>query len=128
MTIFQFASGVLGYLGSSEATPRTNWMYVYGTDAILQCSVSLPNLPFDEYLKIGSVVDKFTLLQLIDKSKDKPEAVPLSIGDPILDTGHEFTSYKRMVGILAQAFRPIRPASNPGSWNCGMDPDHGLGS
>jgi UDP-N-acetyl-2-amino-2-deoxyglucuronate dehydrogenase len=90
MTIFQFASGVLGYLGSSYATPRTNWMYVYGTDAILRCSVSLPNLPFDEYLKIWSVVDKFTLLQLFDKSKDRPEAVPLSVGDPILEEIDEF--------------------------------------
>ena len=32
----------------------------------------------------------FTLLQLIDKSKDKPEAVPLSIGDPILEESDEF--------------------------------------
>jgi len=44
------------------------------------------------------------------------------IGDPILDTGHEFTSSKRMVGILAQACRPIRPVSDPGTWSCGMDP------
>ena len=90
MTIFQFESGVLGYLGSSYATPRTNWMNVYGTEAILLCSVSLPNVPFDEYLKIWPVVDKYTLLQLFDKRKDKPESVPLSIGDPILEEIDEF--------------------------------------
>jgi len=90
MTIFQFESGVLGYLGSSYATPRTNWMNVYGTEAILLCSVSLPNVPFDEYLKIWPIVDKYTLLQLFDKRKDKPEAIPLSIGDPILEEIDEF--------------------------------------
>lgn len=90
MTIFQFESGVLGYLGSSYVTPRTNWMNVYGTDAILLCSVSLPNVPFDEYLKIWPVVDKYTLLQLFDKRKDKPETIPLSIGDPILEEIDEF--------------------------------------
>ena len=90
MTIFQFESGVLGYLGSSYVTPRTNWVYVYGTEAILSCTVSLPNLPFDEYLKIWPVVDKYTLLQLFDKDKDNPEIVPLSIGDPILEEIDEF--------------------------------------
>ncbi|MFC1983966.1 Gfo/Idh/MocA family protein [Chloroflexota bacterium] len=90
MTILQFKSGVLGYLGSSYITPRTNWMYVYGTEAVLSCSVSLPNLPFDEYLKIWPVVDKYTLLQLFDKRKDKLEKVPLSIGDPILEEIDEF--------------------------------------
>jgi len=90
MTIFQFESGVLGYLGSSYATPRTNWVYVYGTEAMLLCSVALPNVPFDEYLKIWPVVDKYTLLQLFDKRKDKPEGIPLSIGDPILEEIDEF--------------------------------------
>jgi predicted dehydrogenase len=90
MTIFQFESGVLGYLGSSYVTPRTNWMNVYGTEAILLCSVSLPNVPFDEYLKIWPIVDKYTLLQLFDKRKDKPETIPLSIGDPILEEIDEF--------------------------------------
>ncbi len=90
MTVFQFRSGVLGYLGSSYATPRTNWMNVNGTEAILLCSVSLPNVPFEEYLKIWPVVDKYTQLQLFDKRKDKPETIPLSIGDPILEEIDEF--------------------------------------
>ena len=90
MTIFQFESGVLGYLGSSYATPRTNWLYVYGTEAMLLCSVSLPNVPFDEYLKVWTVVDRYTTLQLFGKGKDKPEEIALPIGDPILEEIDEF--------------------------------------
>jgi predicted dehydrogenase len=90
MTIFQFESGVLGYLGSSYATPRTNWLYVYGTEAMLLCSVSLPNVPFDEYLKVWTVVDRYTTLQLFGKGKDKPEDIALPIGDPILEEIDEF--------------------------------------
>jgi predicted dehydrogenase len=90
MTICQFQSGVLGYLGSSYATPRTNWLKVYGTDAILSCSVSLPNVPFDEYLKIWPVVDQYTLLELFDKRKDKPEPISLPVGDPILEEIDDF--------------------------------------
>jgi predicted dehydrogenase len=85
MTTFQFASGVLGYLGSTYSSPRSNWIYVYGTDGHLFCSVSLPNVPFDEYLQIWSVVDQYTTLHLFDKSQDKPEMIPLPIGDPILE-------------------------------------------
>ncbi len=96
MTTFQFASGVLGYLGSTYSSPRANWIYVYGTDAHLFCSVSLPNLPFDEYLKIWSVVDKYTTLQLFDKSQDKPETISLQIGDPILEEIDEFADCIRL--------------------------------
>ncbi len=90
MTTFQFASGVLGYLGSTYSSPRANWIYVYGTEGHLFCSVSLPNVPFDEYLRIWSVVDEYTTLQLFEKSQDKPETIPLSIGDPVLEEIDEF--------------------------------------
>jgi predicted dehydrogenase len=90
MTIFQFESGVLGYLGSTYVSPRANWMYVYGTDAHLFCTLSLPNVPFDEYLKIWSVVDKYTTLQIFDKNKDNPETISLPVGDPILEEMDEF--------------------------------------
>jgi len=90
MTTFQFESGVLGYLGSTYVSPRANWIYAYGTDAHLLCRLTLPNVAFDEYLQIWPVVDKYTLLQLFDKSKDKPETIPLSIGDPILEEIDEF--------------------------------------
>lgn len=90
MTTFQFESGVLGYLGSTYASPRANWIYTYGTDAHLFCTLSLPNLPFDEYLRVWSVVDQYTTLHLFEKGKDKPDIVPLSIGDPILEEIDEF--------------------------------------
>jgi len=92
MTIFKFESGLLGYLGSSYATPRTNWINVYGSDAILLCSVSLPNVPFDEYLKIWAIVDRYTTLQLLEKSKDRAENVPLPVGDPILEEIDDFAN------------------------------------
>lgn len=90
MTTFRFESGVLGHLGSTYASPRANWIRAYGTDGHLICNLSLPNLPFDEYLKVWSVVDKYTCLQLFDKGKDEPETVPLPIGDPILEEVDEF--------------------------------------
>jgi len=90
MTTFQFESGVLGYLGSTYVSPRANWVYAYGTEGHLFCTLSLPNLPFDEYLRVWSVVDRYTLLQFFDKGKDKPETIPLSIGDPILEEIDEF--------------------------------------
>jgi len=89
MTTLQFESGVLGYLGSTYVSPRTNWIYVYGTDAQLFCNLSLPNASFEEYLRIWSVVDKYTVLQLLGKS-DKPETIPVPVGDPILEEIDEF--------------------------------------
>ena len=47
-------------------------------------------MPFDEYLQVWSVVDRYTRLQRFDKSKDKPETIPLSVGDPILEEIDEF--------------------------------------
>lgn len=90
MTTFRFASGVLGHIGSTYASPRANWIRAYGTDGHLLCNLGLPNLPFDEYLKVWSVVDKYTCLQFFDKAKDEPETVPLPIGDPILEEVDEF--------------------------------------
>ena len=92
MTIFQFESGVLGYLGSSYATPRMNWVHVYGTEATALCTVSLPNVPFDEYLKVWTVVDRYTSLQLYGKKMDKPQEVPLTVGDPILEEIDDFAT------------------------------------
>ena len=89
MTTFRFESGVLGHLGSTYASPRANWIRAYGTDGHLICSLGLPNLPFDEYLKVWSVVDRYTCLQLF-KGKDEPETLPLPIGDPILEEVDEF--------------------------------------
>jgi len=90
ITIFQFESGVLGYLGSTYASPRANWIYVYGTEAHLFCTLSLPNLPLDEYLKIWPVADRYTTLQLFEKDQDTPENIPLPVGDPVLEEIDEF--------------------------------------
>lgn len=90
MTSCRFESGVLGHLGSTYASPRANWIRAYGTDGHLICNLGLPNLPFDEYLKVWSIVDKYTHLQLFGKGKDDLETIPLPIGDPILEEVDEF--------------------------------------
>lgn len=90
MTVFQFESGVLGYLGSTYVSPRTNWIYVYGTEGQLFCQLFLPNVPREEYLQIWPVVDKYTSLQIIGKNKGQPEPISLSLGDPILEEIDEF--------------------------------------
>jgi predicted dehydrogenase len=89
-TIFEFESGALGYLGSNYASPKANWIYVYGTKANLLCSLTLPEVPFEEYLKIWPVVDRYTKLLLFEKGKDGPQAVPLTEGDIILEQIDEF--------------------------------------
>ncbi len=89
-TIFEFESGVLGYLGSNYASPKANWIYVYGTKANLLCSLALPEVPFEEYLKIWPVVDRYTKLLLFEKGKDGPQEIPLTEGDPILEQIDEF--------------------------------------
>lgn len=89
-TIFQFESGVLGYLGSNYASPKANWMYIYGTEANLLITLSLPNVPFDEYLKVWPVVDRYTRLKIFEKGKDGEEDIPLPIGDPIMEEIDEF--------------------------------------
>ncbi|MFQ5903046.1 MAG: Gfo/Idh/MocA family protein [Candidatus Binatia bacterium] len=89
-TIFEFESGVLGYLGSNYASPKANWIYVYGTKANLLCLLSLPEVPFEEYLKIWPVVDRYTKLLLFEKGKDGAQEIPLTKGDPILEEIDEF--------------------------------------
>ncbi len=89
-TIFEFESGVLGYLGSNYASPKTNWIYAYGTKANLLCMLSLPEVPFEEYLKIWPVVDRYTKLLLFEKGKDGAQDIPLAERDPILEEIDEF--------------------------------------
>jgi len=90
VTIFQFESGILGYLGSNYASPKSHWIYVYGTEANLSCRVTLPEVPFEEYLNIWPVVDQYTRLLLYEKGKDEPKDIPLTAGDPILEEIDEF--------------------------------------
>jgi predicted dehydrogenase len=90
-TIFEFESGVLGYLGSNYASPKTNWIYVYGTKANLLCTIALPEeVSFEEYLKIWPVVDRHTKLLLFEKGKDGTQDISFTKGDPILEEIDEF--------------------------------------
>ncbi len=89
-TIFEFASGILGYLGCNFACPRTNWMYVYGTEANLLRTVARPDRKFGEQVKQSSSVDQYTRLELFEKGKDQARGIPLRMGDPILEQIDEF--------------------------------------
>lgn len=88
--LFQFESGISGYLGCNYASPKANWIYAYGTEANLQCTLSLPQVSFDEYLNIWPVVDRYTKLLLFEKGKEGSRDIPLTEGDPILEEIDEF--------------------------------------
>lgn len=89
-TIFRFESGILGYLGSNYCSPKANHMIVYGTEANLRCTITLPNVPFDEYLKMWPVVDQFTQLMMFARDQDRGCEIPLAVGNPILEEVEEF--------------------------------------
>jgi predicted dehydrogenase len=90
LTIFRFASGVLGYIGCSYAAPKSHWIQLYGTKAKAACTVSLPEVPFDEYLKVWSEVDRYTELIVHPKGRGGAEKIALAPGDPILEQIDEF--------------------------------------
>lgn len=87
-TILEFESGILGYLGCKFASPRTNWMYVYGTEANLVRTVARVDRRFDVERKQGP--DQSTRLELFGKGETEPTPVPLTIGDPLLEEIDEF--------------------------------------
>lgn len=89
-TILQFESGVLGYLGSNYDCPKANWMYVYGTEANLLCTVTLPELPFDEAMIRLQDVDRDTRVQLFEKGKTGSRDISIDVGNPILEEIDEF--------------------------------------
>ena len=89
-TIFQFESGILGYLGCNFASPRNNWIRIYGTEANLSCTVLLPDLPFAELVKSVTKADQYTRLELFEKGKGQPREIPITQGDPILEEIDEF--------------------------------------
>lgn len=91
-TIFQFESGILGHLGSNYASPKALWIYIYGTEANLLCTVTLPNLPFEEYLLRWQDVDNDTKVQIFDKGSSSAKEIPIEIGNPILEEIDEFAS------------------------------------
>jgi len=90
-TVFQFDSGILGYLGSNYASPKALWMYIYGTEANILCTVTLPEVPFDEYLLRLPLVNQDTRVQIFEKGQTGSKDVPiLTEGDPILEEIEEF--------------------------------------
>lgn len=89
-TIFQFKSGVLGYLGANYASPKACWVYVYGTEANLLCTVTLQQLPFEEYLLRWQMIDQDTRLQIFRKGRTGSEDIALNAGNPILEEIDEF--------------------------------------
>jgi predicted dehydrogenase len=89
-TILRFQSGGLGYLGSNYASPKALWVYVYGTEANLQCTVTLQELPFEEYLLRWQMIDTDTTLQIYKKGKTGAENITLTVGNPVLEEIDEF--------------------------------------
>jgi len=89
-TIFQFKSGILGYLGSNYASAKACWVYVYGTEANLLCTVTLQQLPFEEYLLRWQMIDQDTRLQIFKKDRTGGEDIALNAGNPILEEIDEF--------------------------------------
>ncbi len=87
-TIFRFESGILGYIGANFASPRTNWMQVYGTEANLTRTVARLDRQFDAERKRG--IDESTRLEMVVKGNTEPQRVELKIGDPMLEEIDEF--------------------------------------
>jgi predicted dehydrogenase len=96
MTLFRFQSGTLGYLGSNYCSPKTNFIHVYGTKANLMCSVTMPNVPFAEYLKMWPSADRYTQLVISDLKDMGEKEIPLLVGDTILEEVDEFADCIRM--------------------------------
>ncbi len=88
VTVFKFESGILGYIGSNFASPRTNWMQVYGTAANLRRTVARVDRKFDAERKQGP--DQSTTLELWAAGTTEVKPVELTIGDPMLEEVDEF--------------------------------------
>lgn len=86
-TILNFRSGMLGYIGSSFASPRTNWMYVYGTEANLTRTFIGVDRKLDPERKRS--VDENTRLELITGTGGA-KRIELPVGDPMLEQIDEF--------------------------------------
>lgn len=92
-TMFTFESGMLGYIGSNFASPRTNWMYVYGTEGNLVRTVQRVDRQFDTERKQNA--DSASRLEIIRKGKTEAEPVEFPVGDPMLEEIDEFADCVR---------------------------------
>ena len=89
-TLFRHASGLPGYLGSNYASPKAVWFYVYGTEANLLCTITPPELPFEQYLLWWQQVDRDTEVRIFEKGKTGSREVPIPVGNPIIEEIEEF--------------------------------------
>lgn len=89
-TVCRFESGVLGYLGSNYASPRACYIYAYGTEANLRCSITLQELPFEQYLLRWQLIDNDTRMEIFEKGKTGSRDLSLEIGNPVLEEVDEF--------------------------------------
>lgn len=86
-TVLEFDSGMLGYIGSTFASPRTNWMRIYGTEANLVRATAGIDRKLDSGRRRS--VDEDTRLELI-RGPAGPQPVEFPIGDPMLEQIDEF--------------------------------------
>ena len=86
ISICQFESGILGYIGGTYASPYDNRLYIHGTKAKLLWEVPHPAPPDERHPHNN---DRNTRLILFEKGK-APQDVPFTIGDPVLEEIDEF--------------------------------------
>ncbi len=86
-TVLQFETGMLGYIGSTFASPRTNWMQIYGTAAnLIRRSAAID---FKVAAGRRRTIDENTQLELVENETGiRPIEFP--IGDPMLEQIDEF--------------------------------------
>lgn len=86
LTICRFRSGVLGYLGSTYASPYDNWLYIHGTKANLLWIVKPPVPAAGKFFHNND-----TLTHLIQFQKGRePRPVAFVPGDPVFEEISEF--------------------------------------
>ena len=61
-----------------------------GTEANLLCTITLQQLPFEEYLLRWQMIDQDTRLQIFKKDRTGGEDIALTVGNPILEEIDEF--------------------------------------
>lgn len=87
--ICRFKSGILGYVGSNYVSPKTRWMYIYGTAANLLWTVNYPVTTYPEYPGGILDIDQRCQLTLFEKGKD-PRDIPVPPGMPYREEIDEF--------------------------------------
>ena len=89
-TVCQFESGILGYLGSNFASPRSDWMYFYGTEANLLWTIPPFDLSFDDRHLVAAAKPPATRLTIVEKGKGERE-IPLNPIEPYVEEMEEFS-------------------------------------